>query len=316
MTHPNPPQPPVDLRPLPGTAIQVSPISLGTSFLGDPAQPDGSPAPESDALAHTLLTGPYALIDTSNSYAGGRSESALGAAVARHGLPAGRSIATKTDADRATGRFDRDRVWRSFEESTTRLGLDTLPLLHLHDPYTVTPDEALAPGGAVQGMVELREQGLAGAIGIAAGPIDLMTRYVASGVFDVLLTHNRYTVVDRRAEPLLAQAAERGMGVLNAAPFGGGLLAGRGTRYAYRESPPALLDWVDRARALCTAWSVELTAVALQFSLRSPLVHTTVVGVNRPERITQLETLRSAVVPEDFWPELAALGTPPSTVDD
>jgi D-threo-aldose 1-dehydrogenase len=303
------------VRPLGGTGLSVSSISLGTSFLGNPAQPDGSPAPESAELARTLLAGPYAVIDTSNNYAGGRSETALGRAIAEHGLPAGHSIVTKADSEPGTGRFDRDRVWRSFEESTARLGLETLPLLHLHDPYTVTVEEALAPGGAVQGLVELREQGLVGAIGVAAGEIDLMTRYVTSGVFDVLLTHNRYTLVDRRAEALMAEAAERGMGVFNAAPFGGGLLAGRGTRYAYREASPELLAWTERARELCDTWSIDLPAAALHFSMRCPLVHSTVVGVSRPERIEQLEKLRLTTIPDDFWPALEALGTPPSTID-
>jgi D-threo-aldose 1-dehydrogenase len=169
---------------------------------------------------------------------------------------------------------------------------------------------------AVQGLVELRDQGLVGAIGIAAGPIGLRTEYVSSGAFDALLTHNRYTVVDRRAEALIDQAAELGMGVFNAAPFGGGLLAGRGTRYAYRDSPAALLGWLDRARALCREWSVPLPAVALQFSLRHPLIHSTVVGISRPERIAELEDLRTTDVPEDFWPALTALGTPPSTLED
>ncbi|MGP3962312.1 aldo/keto reductase [Nonomuraea sp. 3N208] len=304
------------VRPLGGTGLPVSAISLGAGTLGNPAQPDGSPAPESVDLARILLSAPYAVIDTSNNYAQGRSEAALGQAIAAYGLPAGHNIVSKTDADRETGRFDRDRVWRSFEETTARLGLETLPLLHLHDPYTITVEEAFAPGGAVQGMIELREQRLVGAIGIAAGEIQLMTRYVTSGAFDVLLTHNRYTLIDRRAEELMAEAAARGMGIFNAAPFGGGLLAGRGTRYAYREASPELLAWVDRARKLCHAWSIDLAAVALHFSLRCPLIHSTVVGVSRPERIAQLEELRLTAIPDDFWPALDALGTPPSTIDD
>ncbi|MCG5213019.1 aldo/keto reductase [Streptosporangium soli] len=304
------------VRPLGGTGLPVSAISLGTSSLGNPAQPDGSPAPQSAELARTLLSAPSAVIDTSNNYAQGRSESALGQAIAAYGLPAGHHIVSKADADPETGRFDRDRVWRSFEESTARLGLDTLPLLHLHDPYSITVEEAFAPGGAVQGLNELREQGLIGAIGVAAGEIKLMTRYVTSGAFDVLLTHNRYTLIDRRAEELMAEAAARGMGIFNAAPFGGGLLAGGGTRYAYREASPELLAWVDRARELCNSWSIELPAAALHFSLRCPLIHSTVVGVSRPERIAQLEKLRLTTIPDDFWPALQALGTPPSTIDD
>ncbi|WTL66110.1 aldo/keto reductase [Streptosporangium sp. NBC_01495] len=172
------------------------------------------------------------------------------------------------------------------------------------------------PGGAVQGLIELREQGLIGAIGIAAGEIKLMTRYVTSGAFDVLLTHNRYTLIDRRAEELIAEAAAHGMGIFNAAPFGGGLLAGDGTRYAYCEASPELPAWVDRARELCHSWSIELPTTALHFSLRCPLIHSTVVGVSRPERIAQLEKLRLTTIPDDFWPALQALGTPPSTIDD
>jgi D-threo-aldose 1-dehydrogenase len=308
--------PAVDLRPLGGTGLLVSPLTVGASRLGRPDPPDGAAVGDPVEVAHAFLTGPYAVVDTSNNYAEGRSETALGQAIAAHGLPAGRDVVTKTDADPSTGRFDRDRVWRSFEESTTRLGLDRLPLLHLHDPYSMSVAEAFAPGGAVEGMVELREQGLAGAIGIAAGPVSLMTEYVTSGTFDALLTHNRYTLVDRRAEALIARATELGMGVLNAAPFGGGLLAGRGTRYAYRDSPAELLEWLDRVRALCAEWTLPLPAVALHFSMRHPSVHSTVVGISRPERLAELEVLRTTEVPDDFWPALDALGTPPSTLDD
>lgn len=303
-------------RIVPGTTLAATPISLGTSFLGNPPGPRGEPAEEAHALARALFRGPFAVLDTSNNYAQGRSETVLGAAVRRVGLPAGKAIVTKVDADPVSGALDRDRVLRSFEESTTRLGLDRLPLLHLHDPYTIEVEEAFAPGGAVAGLHELRDQGLVGAVGIAAGPVSLMRRYVESGAFDVLLTHNRYTLVDRRAEELIAYAADRGIGVFNAAPFGGGILAGSGATYAYRQAGPELLAWLERARALCARWDVPLPAVALQYSLRHPGIASTIVGVGRPERLAQLAELQATTVPEEFWPELTALGTPPSTLED
>ncbi|MFD5315345.1 aldo/keto reductase [Streptomyces sp. NPDC127098] len=305
-----------DERTVPGTSLRATPVSIGTSFLGDPPQPDGTPAVAADALARAMLAGPFAVIDTSNNYARGRSETVLGVAVRREGLPPGKTIVTKVDADPATGALDRDRVWRSFEESVGRLGIDRLPLLHLHDPYTVDVEEAFAPGGAVQGLTELREQGLVGALGIAAGPVSLMRRYAESGAFQVLLTHNRYTLVDRRAEELIDLAVDRGIGVFNAAPFGGGILAGSGETYAYRQASPELLAWVARARELCGRWDVPLQAVALRFSLRHPGIASTIVGVGRPERLAQLTRLQATAIPEEFWPELAALGTPPSTLED
>lgn len=290
------------------TPLTVSPITIGASSLGS--------RPEADALAEAMLAAPFAVVDTSNNYSGGASETTLGQALAaRGGLTAGHSIVTKIDAD-GDGRFDRDRVWRSYEESRDRLGIDTFPLLHLHDPYAITVDEAFAPGGAVQGMIELRDQGLAGAIGIAVGELSIETAYVRSGVFDAVLTHNRYTLIDRRAEGLIVDAHAQGMGVFNAAPFGSGILAGNGTRYAYREASPELLAWVERLRAVCAARGVSTAAVALHHSLRNPGIHSTVVGVGRPARLLALDVLYRTEIPDAVWDDVARLGTPPSPIAD
>lgn len=294
---------PVRPRALPGTDLVLSPITLGTSPLNDPA------------LAEAMLTGPYGAIDTSNAYAAGESESALGVAVGRLGADH-RAVITKTDAEPGTGRFDRDRVLRSYEESLARLGLDRVQLLHLHDPYSISIKEAFGPGGAVEGMRELKEQGAVDLIGIAAGRNSLMIDYVGSGAFDAVLSHNRYTLIDRSAAGLFEEADRRGMIIFNAAPFGGGLLAGRGTRYAYQESSAELLDWVRRAEAACVGHSVALTTAALHFSLRSPLIHSTVVGVGSAERLEQLERMRATEVPEALWAALDDLGPAPSTVTD
>lgn len=309
----------IDPQPLGRTGQLASPITLGTSSLGAgtiPGDPGEAAAAE---LAHAMLHGPYALIDTSNNYAKGRSEAVLGLALASGGTAEGRSVVTKVDQDPDTGAFDRNRVRRSFEESCERLGLDRIGLLHLHDPYSVTFEEAAAPGGAIAGMLELKEEGLVDAIGIAAGTVSLMRQYVSTGAFDVLLTHNRYTLVDRSALPLIEDAVDLGMGVFNAAPFGGGLLArgsASGATYAYTESPPELLEWVARVEQLCSRHAVNLPTAALHFSLRSPLVDSTIVGISSEKRIDQLERMRQTEVPPSFWAELDALGTPPSNITD
>jgi D-threo-aldose 1-dehydrogenase len=306
-----------DLRPLGRTGLIVSALTLGTSYLGNPADKYGIPAPEAFELAKQMLAGPFAAIDTSNNYADGRSESVLGCAIRDRGTQTTPLIFTKVDPDPVTHRFDRDRVWRSFEESAERLGMDQIPLLHLHDPFQfVTFEHAFAPLGAVQGLVELRDQGLVTSIGIAAGETTPLRHFVSSDVFDAVLTHNRYTLVDARAEDLLLDASERGLGIFNAAPFGGGLLAGRGSTYAYREAPRGLLEWVERARSVCSQWGVQLPAAALHFSLRNDLIHSTVVGVNNPARLEELVRLQQTVFPEGFWEALSALGTPVSTLAD
>ncbi|WP_127819650.1 aldo/keto reductase [Microbacterium sp. CPCC 204701] len=299
--------------------INVSPLTLGTSILGRDTAP-GSPEEEAAvAIAIDLLSSSHRFVDTSNEYAAGRSEAVLGRAIAHLGEDAATRVISKVDCEPGTGVFDRDRVLRSFDETTARLGVERLPLLHLHDPYTVTFEEAMAPGGAVEGLIELRESGRVDAIGVAAAPVPLMARYVATGVFDALLIHNRFTVVDQSAAPVFADAQERAMTVFNAAPFGSGILATGprpGAIYDYRPATPELIGWVERLERVCVAHGVSLPVVALHFSLRSPLVDSTIVGVASPGRRAQLDELAATPVPHELWSEVEALGPAPSPVDD
>jgi D-threo-aldose 1-dehydrogenase len=300
-------------------ALNVSPLTLGTSGLGRDTEP-GSPEEDAAvAVAVDLLQSTHAFVDTSNNYAGGRSEAVLGRAIARLGADTQSRVISKVDCEPETGAFDRERVLRSFDETTRRLGVDRLPLLHLHDPYTVTFDEAMGPGGAVEALVELRESGRVDGIGIAAGPVPLVRRYVETDVFDAVLIHNRFTVVDQSAASVFAAAQERGMTVFNAAPFGAGILATGsrdGAMYGYRPATPELQAWVAQLEKMCAAHGVSLRAVALHFSLRSPLIDSTVVGVTSPGRRAQLDELETTPIPDEVWAELDALGPAPSPVDD
>ena len=251
----------------------------------------------SSSRAHTFL-------DTSNNYAGGRSEAVIGLARTRVGDRAAGRVITKVDEDPVTHAFGRDRVLRSFEESCARLGVDTLPLLHFHDPYSVTFAEATAPGGAIEGLLELRDAGVVDAIGIATYPVDEMIEYIETGAFDAVLSHNRFTLVDRSATELFTKAQERGMTVFNAAPFGSGLLAkgsASSATYAYQQPSAELLARVVRMEEICRTHDVPLAAVALHFSLRSPLVDSTVVGIRTAARLRALDDLTAMVVPDELW---------------
>ncbi|MDP9417253.1 MAG: aldo/keto reductase, partial [Actinomycetota bacterium] len=149
---------------------------------------------------------------------------------------------------------------------------------------------------------------------VAGGPVELMSRYLRTGAFEVLLTHNRWTLVDRSAGDLLDEAVSLGVAVIHAAPFGGGLLAagtGRSRRYAYHEAPPALLERVRAMEAVCASYSIALPAAALQFSMRDPRIASTVVGASRPERVDELLELAGVPIPVAAWSELEPLAAPP-----
>ncbi|NAZ81335.1 aldo/keto reductase [Kineococcus sp. R8] len=266
-------------------------------------------------FVRAVLRSPIRNIDTANGYSDGESERRIGAAVAAEGgLPPDVVVMTKVDA--RDGDYSGRRVRASVEESRRRLGLDTLPLVHLHDPEFHDWGALTARGGAVDALVALRDSGAVGSIGVAGGHTPTMARYLALGVFDVVLVHNRWTLVDRSAGDLIADAAARGVGVVNAAVFGGGLLAGRSgatgaPTYGYRPARPETLTAVMALRALCERWGTDLATAALQHSLADPRIATTVVGASRPERLDQLLDSAAAELPTEFWSEAAALAPAP-----
>ena len=288
------------------TRVPVTRVTLGASRLGD--------RPDAEALADALIATPLGNVDTSNNYAEGRSERLLGEAIRRAGgLPEGKLVYSKADRDMVTGSFDADRLRRSFEESLQRLGMDRLPLYQFHDPFTISFEDAMAPGGPVEALLALRDQGLVGAVGIALGPSAEVLRYVETGVFDVALSHNRFTLVDRSAQPVFERARDLGMTVFNAAPFGGGTLANGADKYGYRDMPADFAAHLQRVRDLAEEAGVDLAAAALQFSTRSPLVDTTVVGIPSLDRLEALEGLVEADVPDAFFDAVEELGPPPAS---
>jgi D-threo-aldose 1-dehydrogenase len=160
-------------------------------------------------------------------------------------------------------------------------------------------------------MQALRDEGLITHLGVAGGPIDLMRRYVDTGAFAAVITHNRYTLLHQGAAPLFDAASRAGVAVLNAAPYASGLLA-KGPaaypRYAYHEAPPYVLDRARRMAELCAEHGVPLAAAALQFSLRDPRVGSTIVGMSRAERVDETLRLAAQPIPDTLWPQLEALG--------
>jgi len=294
-------------RPFGPTGIMVPPLCMGCAPLGDMPRVFNYSVPEERAVAtlRAALTGPLNYLDTSNGYGGGESERRVGLALREFGgVPEGAVVQTKVDRDPETGSFSAARMRRSVEESLERLGLDRLGIVYLHDPENGSFEEITGPGGAVEELQAMQREGLIAHLGVAGGPIDLMIRYVETGAYEAVLSHNRYTLLDQSAEPLIALAAARGMAMLNAAPYGGELLV-KGPeafpKYMYRAAPQEMLDRAGQLATLAAEYGVPLPAVALQFSARDPRITTTVVGITHPERVAQTIALYHTPIPDELW---------------
>ncbi|MFJ8113649.1 aldo/keto reductase [Streptomyces sp. NPDC096132] len=301
----------MEIRTLGKTGLEVTELCIGTSALGSMPQTYGYSVDEDQALStlRRVFQGPVRFVDTSNEYGQDGSSERLIGTVLRElgGVPDGFLVATKVDPD-STGDFSGRRVHASVRESRERLGLDRLPLVYLHDPERLSYEDSMAPGGPVETLRQLQADGVIGHLGVAGGPVDLLRRYVDTGVFEVVLSHNRYTLLDRSAGPLLDDCAAAGVAVVNAAPFASGMLAkGPDTtdRYFYNPAPPQIMDAARRIQAACERHGVPLAAAALQFSLREPRITSTVVGITRPERVERTIALAEHPIPEELWQEVA-----------
>jgi D-threo-aldose 1-dehydrogenase len=301
-------------RPLGRTKLSAPPICFGASSLGDMPNTYGYSVDEERAKAtvRAIFDGPAKFIDVSRNYGAGRSERRIGEVIReRGGLPAGVLVSTKLDRDMETGRFDASRARRSLEESLEALKLDRVHILHLHDPeYAADLDEVTRPDGAINELFKMKEEGLCDAVGLAAGRTDVMIPILKDWDFDALITHNRFTLVNRHAEPMIDLAVERGIAVLNAAPYAGGVFA-KGSascaRYVYQEADEPMLEPVKRIEALSVRFGVPPGALALQFSMRDPRIAATICGVSKPERIEQTLKWASAPIPDEVWREVEAL---------
>jgi aryl-alcohol dehydrogenase-like predicted oxidoreductase len=301
---------PVAPRPFGRTELGVTAICIGTSPLASMPRLYGYEVDDerAEATVDAVLDGPFNFLDTSNNYGGGSAERRIGAVLRRRPPPAGFVLATKADADPVTGDFSGERVRRSVAESLERLGLDHVPLMYLHDPeYHISFEDAMAPGGPVEALAGLRDDGVVGHLGIAGGPVELMRRYVRTGVFEAVISHNRWTLVNREADPLIDDALAAGVAFVNGAPYGGGMLV-KGPdaqpRYAYRDTGESVREAVRAMRRACDAHGVSLAAAALQFSLRDPRVTSTIVGVSEPTRIATTIELATAPIPDELWNEI------------
>jgi D-threo-aldose 1-dehydrogenase len=300
--------------------LMVTPIGFGAGGLGDMPDTYGYSAglERAKATVEAILDGPANLIDTSRNYGVGRSEERIGAVLSeRGGLPAGFVLSTKLDRDFDDNVFDAARARRSLEQSLKALGLERIDLLHLHDPeHARSFSEATARDGALGELFRIKEEGLAKAVGLAAGRVTLMTQLLRDWDFDALITHNRFTLVNRNADAMLDLAQSRGIAVLNAAPYASGVLAKGSSaypRYVYQEASAAMLDPIRRIEAICARHGVPLGAAALQFSLRDPRITSTICGVTRPERVRETLDWARFPIPEAAWAELLAA---PFSTDD
>jgi D-threo-aldose 1-dehydrogenase len=206
--------------------------------------------------------------------------------------------------------FSRDGVRRSVEDSLTRMGVDRIDMLFLHDAEEHF-EAALRDGYAA--LAELRAEGVVGAIGAGMYDSGKLARLVREADVDAVMLSGYYTLLEQSAlDDLLPACAERGVSVLAASIFNSGLLAtprpSPDARFDYRPASEEVLRRAHRIADVCEAHGVTLPAAAMAFPLRHPAVAGIVVGMRSAEEVRRNLAAFATPVPEALWTDLTAAG--------
>jgi predicted aldo/keto reductase-like oxidoreductase len=125
-----------------------------------------------------------------------------------------------------------DQVRRQIEQSLRRLQVDTLDFYQLwsiHAPATF--DEALKPGGWLEGVLKAKDEGLFRHLGIT-GHADAaeITRWIDTGCFEMITVP--FHIMDTSRLEGIRYAREKGVAVIAMNPLVGGLLGSPSTALA------------------------------------------------------------------------------------
>jgi L-galactose dehydrogenase len=282
----------VERRKLGRTGLEVSTLGYGASPLGNAFGPID--VAEGHRSVHRAIDLGINLFDTSPYYGKTLSETVLGEALA------GRrdEILLCSKVGRygvAEFNFTPKTILPGLEASLKRLKTDHLDLVIAHDIEFAPLGPILAE--SIPALLKAKEQGKVRAVGVSGLPLKCLHRAIEGAPLDFALSYCHYTLYDTTLEDDLGQiAAQRGIGLINAAPLGMGLLTEPGPP-DWHPAPDALKRACLEAVALCETRRADIAALALAFSVAAPFVATTIVGM---PTVAEVEAnVRAATSPPD-----------------
>jgi aryl-alcohol dehydrogenase-like predicted oxidoreductase len=287
------------------TDIDVSVLSYGASSLGQ----EFRPVDINDALrsVRTALDGGMNFIDTSPFYGRGMSEMLLGRVlrdVPREsyylGTKLGRYSLQHFD-------FSARRVAESVDISLERMGVEHLDIVLCHDIEFVGLEQIV-----VETLPALRkevEKGKVRYVGVSGYPMKIFKYILAQAEIDVILTYNHYTLQNDMALELVPICRERGVGIMNAAPFSARLLTDAPLP-AWHRAPADVRATARRAAELCRARGCDIAQLALQFSVANSNFATCITGSADPSSVSKWLQWIDSPIDESLMAEVRELLQP------
>ena len=188
------------------TGLKISRLGFG----GIPIQKID--AAGTKVLMHQLKDAGINYIDTARGYT--VSESYLGEAL--EGIREHFVLATKS--------MSRDKAGMAadIETSLKNLRTDYIDIYQVHNPNVSQLEQVVAPGGALEALLEAKEAGKIGHIGLTAHSTEVFEKALELDWVETFMFP--YNIVETQGEQLMAKLAKKGIGFVCMKPLAGGAI--------------------------------------------------------------------------------------------
>lgn len=169
---------------------------------------------ESPALLRAVHEAGINYIDSARAYT--VSEEYLGYALEKEGLRDAFILASKSMAR------TREEMARDIEISLSNLRTDVIDLYQIHNPNMAQLDTVLAPGGALEALLEAKAAGKIRHIGLTAHSAEVFRRALELDFVETVMFP--YNIVETQGEELISRCKEKNVGFIAMKPMAGGAI--------------------------------------------------------------------------------------------
>ncbi|MEO6004916.1 MAG: aldo/keto reductase [Opitutus sp.] len=287
----------MEYRTLGRTGLKVSALAYGGSSLGSAFRSINEA--EGIRSVHVALDHGINLIDTAPYYGATTAETVLGKAlrtVSRDRYYLATKVA-RYGAAMADFDFSAGRVTRSVDESLSRLGVDYVDFIQVHDMEFGDVDQIV--NETIPALQKIKAAGKARFVGITCLPVPLFRRVldrVGPNDVDQIQSYCHFCLNDTALGDLLPYLEARQLAIFNSAPLAMRLLSEDGPP-GWHPAPALLREKCAAAAKFCRARGSDLAKLALQFSVSEKRIPTTILGTANPANVE--ENIRTIAQPLD-----------------
>jgi aryl-alcohol dehydrogenase-like predicted oxidoreductase len=246
-------------------------------------------------------------IDTSPFYGRGMSEVLLGVAlkqVPRESYILGTKLG-RYDVNHFD--FSAKRVVESIDVSLHRMGIDHLDIILCHDIEFVDMNQIV--NETIPALRKIQQQGKVKYVGISGYPMKIF-RWVADRTpIDLILSYNHYTIQNTMLADLAPYLKQKGVGIMNAAPFSARLLTNTPLP-KWHKATPQVREIARRAAEHCQARGSDIAKLAIQFSISHPDMSTCIVGSANPKNVELWAKWAAEPIDQELLSEIQAILEP------